>query len=121
MAEEVTLVDRGRGLQLSNNRITVADLVPYFRHGCSYDEIMHAMPSLTPTEIALVEAYYREHKVELDERDRKLDEDWAERARLQRLRFPPLEGTPEERRAQLWKRLQEKLAAQKNGSTPGGQ
>lgn len=121
MSEEVTLVDRGRGLQLSNNRITVANLVPYFRRGVSYDEIMHAMPSLTPAAIALVEAYYREHKEELDERDRKIDEDWAERARLQRLRFSRLEGTPEERRAQLWKRLQEKLAAEKNGSTPGGQ
>jgi uncharacterized protein (DUF433 family) len=121
MSEDVTLIDRGRGLQLSNNRITVADLVPYFRHGRSYEEIMHAMPSLTPSEIALVEAYYREHKDELDERDRKIDEDWAERARLQQLRFPPLEGTPEERRAKLWKKLQEKLAAQKNGSAPGGQ
>jgi uncharacterized protein (DUF433 family) len=121
MAEEVTLVDRGRGLQLSNNRITVADLVPYFRRGRSYEDIMWAMPSLTPAAIALVEAYYREHKEELDERDRKIDEYREEQARLQRLRFPPLEGTPEERRAQLWKRLQDKLAAQRNGSTPGGQ
>jgi hypothetical protein len=121
MSEEVTLVDHGRGPQLSNNRITVADLVPYFRRGRSYDDIMWAMPSLTPAEIALIEGYYREHKDELDERDRKIDEDWAERARLQRLRFPPLEGTPEERRAQLWKRLQDKLAAQRNGSSPGGQ
>ena len=121
MAEEVTLVNRGRGLQLSNNRITVADLVPYFRHGCSYEEIMHAMPSLTPAEIALVETYYRDHKDELDEQDRRTDEYQAEQARLQRLRFSQLEGTPEERRTQLWKRLQEKLAAQRNGSTPGGQ
>ena len=121
MAEEVTLVDRGRGLQLSNNRITVADLVPYFRRGVSYDEIIHWIPSLKPAEIGLIEAYYRVHKEELDERDRKIDEYREEQARLQRLRFPPLEGTPEERRAQLWKRLQEKLAAQKNGSTPGGQ
>jgi len=121
MAEEVTLVDRGRGIQLSNNRITVADLVPYFRHGCSYDEIMRWIPSLQPAEIALVEAYYLDHKEELDERDRRIDEYREEQARLQRLRFPQREGTPEERRAQLWKRLQDNLAAQKNGSTPGGQ
>jgi hypothetical protein len=121
MPEEVTLVDRGRGIQLSNNRITVADLVPYFRHGCSYDEIMHAMPSLTPAEIALIEAYYLEHKEELDDRDRRVDEYREEQARLQRLRFPRVEGTAEERMDYLRKRLQEKLAAQQNGSAPGGQ
>jgi len=121
MAEEVTLVDRGRGLQLSNNRITVADLVPYFRHGCSYDEIMHAMPSLTPAEIALIEAYYLEHKEELDDRDRRVDEYREEQARLQRLQFPRVEGTAEEGMAYLRKRLQQKLAAQQNGSAPCGQ
>jgi len=121
MAEEVTLVDRGRGLQLSNNRITVADLVPYFRRGFSYQEIMHAMPSLTTAEIALVEDYYLKHKEELDDRDRRIDEYREEQAQLQRLRFPRFEGTPEERMAYLRKRLQEKLAAQQNGSASGGQ
>jgi|SRR3954468_22114501 len=119
MAEEVTLVDRGRGLQLSNNRITVADLVPYFRRACTYEEIIRWIPSLTHADIALIEDYYRQHKDELDDRDRQIDEYRAEQSRLQHLRFPPLEGTPEERRAQLWKRLQEKLAG-KNGSAPPG-
>jgi hypothetical protein len=36
MEREITLVDRGRGLQLSTSRITVHDLVPYFQEGCSY-------------------------------------------------------------------------------------
>ena len=121
MAEEVTLVDRGRGLQLSNNRITVADLVPYFRRGFSYQEIMHVMPSLTTAEIALVEDYYLKHKEELDDRDRRIDEYREEQAQLQRRRFPRFEGTPEERMAYLRKRLQEKLAAQQNGSASGGQ
>ena len=40
MQKEITLVDRGRGLQLSTSRITVHDLVPYFQEGCSHDEIM---------------------------------------------------------------------------------
>lgn len=117
MSEEVTLVDHGRGLQLSNNRITVADLVPYFRRGTSYDDIMWAMPSLTPAEIALIEGYYREHKDELDERDRKIDEDWAERARLQRLRFPPL--TPEERERRL-EQLRRARHEGTNGQGPVG-
>ncbi len=104
MIEEIKLVDRGRGLQLSNNRITVADLVPYFRHGRSYEEIMWAMPSLTRDEIALVEAYYRERKEELDERDRQLDEYRAEQARLQRLQFPPLSKEERERRLEQLRR-----------------
>lgn len=106
MPEEVTLVDRGRGLQLSNNRITVQDLVPYLQEGCSHEEIMRWMPSLTPAEIALVEAYYRDHKEELDEKDRRVMEHREEQMRLQRLRFPPLEGTKEERMAVLRERLQ---------------
>jgi uncharacterized protein (DUF433 family) len=105
MTEEITLVDRGRGLQLSTSRITVADLVPYFRRGSSYLEIMHGIPSLTQAEIAVVEAYYHEHREELDERDRKVDEYREEQTRLQRLRFPVFEGTQEERMARLRKLL----------------
>ena len=67
MQKEITLVDRGRGLQLSTSRITVHDLVPYFQDGCSYDEITRWLPSLTHEEIAIVERYYRQHKDELDE------------------------------------------------------
>jgi len=121
MTEEVTLVDRGRGLQLSNNRITVADLVPYFRRDVSYDEIIRWIPSLSHADIALIEGYYRQHKEELDERDRKIDEYREEQARLQRLRFPGVQGTPEERRAQLWKKLQDKLAGENGTATSGGQ
>jgi hypothetical protein len=117
MSEEVTLVDRGRGLQLSNNRITVADLVPYFRRGRSYEHIIWVMPSLTSKEIALVEAYYREHKEELDERDRQVDEYREEQARLQRLRFPPL--TPEERQRRL-EQLRKARREGTNGQGPVG-
>jgi len=121
MADEIKLVDRGRGLQLSNNRITVADLVPYFRRGDSYEEIIKWIPSLKPAEIALIESYYREHKEELDERDRKIDEYREEQSRLQHLRFPSFEGTPEERRAHLRKLLVEKLAGRNGTTTAGGQ
>ena len=55
MQKEITLVDRGRGLQLSTSRITVHDLVPYFQEGCSHDEIIRWLPSLTPEEIRVVE------------------------------------------------------------------
>ncbi|MGA7497669.1 MAG: DUF433 domain-containing protein, partial [Isosphaeraceae bacterium] len=67
MQTEITLIDRGRGLQLSTSRITVHDLVPYFQNGCSDDEITRWIPSLTHEEIRIVERYYRQHKDELDE------------------------------------------------------
>ena len=55
MQKVITLVDRGRGLQLSTSRITVHDLVPYFQDGCSHDEIIRWVPSLTHEEIRIVE------------------------------------------------------------------
>ncbi len=67
MKKAISLIDRGRGLQLSTSRITVHDLVPYVQDGCPYDEIIRWIPSLTHKEIAIVERYYRQHKDELDE------------------------------------------------------
>ena len=66
----IEIVDRGRGLQLSTSRVTVQDLVPYFQEGCSYEEIVRWIPTLTAEEIAVVERYYRDHQQELDEEDR---------------------------------------------------
>jgi len=80
MKREITLVSRGRGLQLSTHRVTVQDLVPYFQEGCSHDEIIRWIPTLTPEEIAVVEKYYREHKDELDEEDRQIRERKAQRS-----------------------------------------
>jgi uncharacterized protein (DUF433 family) len=114
MVGEITLVDRGRGLQLSTSRITVADLVPYFKENCSYDEIIRWIPSLTSDEIAVVEGYYREHKAELDEEDRKLVEYREEQARLQAIRFPIPDETKEEKLARFRKLLQARQQ-EKNG------
>jgi uncharacterized protein (DUF433 family) len=75
----VEIVERGRGLQLSTSRVTVQDLVPYFQEGCSPDEIIRWIPTLTHEEIAVVETYYREHKAELDEQDRRIRERSAQR------------------------------------------
>src|SRR5271157_2933207 len=88
MQKEITLVDRGRGLQLSTSRITVHDLVPYFQEGCSHDEIIRWLPILTHEKIRIVERYYREHKEELDEYERRVRAYRAEQIRSQRLRFP---------------------------------
>jgi hypothetical protein len=43
--EIIIIVDRGRGPQLSTSRITVQDLLPYFRLGYPHKQIIReAMP-----------------------------------------------------------------------------
>ena len=117
--ERVTLVDRGRGLQLSTSRITVHDLVPYFQDGCSYDEIIRWLPSLTHEEIKIVERYYRQHKDELDEYESRVRAYRAEQIRLQRLRFPEREGSRHERLAQLRQLLQQRRQETNGEGTRG--
>ena len=108
MQKEITLVDHGRGLQLSNSRITVQDLVPYLQEGCPHDEIIRWLPSLTHEEITIVEHYYRQHKDELDEYESRIQAYRADQIRLQQLRFPEREGSPHERLTQLRQLLQQR-------------
>lgn len=52
MGQEITIVDRGRGPQLSTSRITIQDLFPYFEMGYTPEQIIReAMPSLSAAEI----------------------------------------------------------------------
>jgi uncharacterized protein (DUF433 family) len=119
MQKEITLVDRGKGVQLSTTRITVHDLVPYFQEGCSYDEIIRWLPILTHDEIRIVERYYQKHRVELDEHERRVQAYRAEQIRLQRLRLPEREGSRHERLAQL-RQLLKHRCQENNGEAPGG-
>jgi uncharacterized protein (DUF433 family) len=119
MSKPIEIVDRGRGLQLSTSRITVQDLVPYFQQGCSHEEILEVMPTLSTEEIATVERYYREHQTELDEEDRRIRERTQERVRLQRLRYPEPHGTDEERKTRL-KELLKQRRQEKNGADSRG-
>ncbi|HQU42882.1 MAG: hypothetical protein B7Z73_05305 [Planctomycetia bacterium 21-64-5] len=74
MNSEITIIDNGRGPQLSTSRITVQDLVPYFQLKYSYDEILQIMPTLTVAEIQAVERYVNEHHDEVMEEDRRIRE-----------------------------------------------
>jgi uncharacterized protein (DUF433 family) len=76
--ETIQIIDRGRGPQLSTSRVTVQDLVPYFQEGCTYEEILRWIPTLSADEIAVVAHYYREHQKELDEEDRLIREQSAQ-------------------------------------------
>src|SRR6266571_646659 len=79
MTNEITIVDRGRGPQLSTCRITVQDLVPYLQRNCSVEQIIEIMPSLSRHEIAVVEKYVSDHYEEVMEQDRRIRERNAQR------------------------------------------
>ena len=113
MKTDIQIVDRGRGLQLSTSRVTVQDLVPYFQEGCSYDEILRWIPTLTHEEIAVVEHYYQEHKATLDEEDRRIRERTA-----QRNNPPWVERIAEEAREQRVAILEKMRQAEANGEAP---
>lgn len=72
MQREITIVNRGRGPQLSTSRVTVQDILPYIQLNYSYDEIREVMPSLTVGEIQVVERYFNEHREEVLEADRRI-------------------------------------------------
>src|SRR6266478_3404311 len=112
----IEIVDRGRGPQLSTSRVTVQDLVPYFQDGCSREEILHWMPSLTAEELAVVERYYRQHQAELDQEDRRIRAYVAEQVRLQRLRFP--EEPHETRLARMKETLRQRQQEQNGEGNP---
>src|SRR5262245_24976450 len=95
LSQPITIVDRGRGLQLSTSRVTVQDLVPYFQEGSSDEEIQRWIPTLSREEIAVVERYYRDHQNALDEEGGRIRKQRDEQIRLQRQRFPAADGSSE--------------------------
>lgn len=119
MSEKITIIDRGRGPQLSTCRITVLDLVPYFQKGSTYEEIHRCIPTLSREEIALVEDYYRDHKDVFDEMDRRARARREEQIRQQRLTFPELNGTTEERRTRLQRLLEKRRKEKSSERHPG--
>src|SRR5258708_6666038 len=119
MTGEITIVDRGRGEQLSTCRITVLDLVPYFQKGCGYEEIIRWIPTLSHEEIAVVERFYLDHQEEFDEKDRRAWERREEQIRQHRLKFPEANGTREERMARLQQLLEKRRQEKKLEGHPG--
>lgn len=118
MSAEISIVDRGRGPQLSTSRITVQDLVPYFQLNYSYEDILDIKPTLSVAEIQVVERYVDEHREEVMEEDRQIRERNATR------RNPPhveeLLRRAREKRPAIQERLRQLLAKETNGDGHSG-
>src|SRR5712691_3084235 len=70
----VRIVDVGRGPQIEGHRLTVMDVFYYLHCGYDFEFIHRAMPSLTREQFDAIVEYANEHKEELVEQDRKVDE-----------------------------------------------
>jgi uncharacterized protein (DUF433 family) len=68
----IQIVDHGRGPQLLSSRITVQDVLPYYRDGASNDEIRGWIPSLTDDEICVLKDYIRDHYDEVLQTEKEI-------------------------------------------------
>jgi hypothetical protein len=112
----VSIVDHGRGPQLSSSRITVLDVFYYLHRGYDFDFIQRAMPSLTCAEFDEIVAYVRAHHDELVEKDRRADAFHQERMAAQHAKGGIFAAAQEnlttaERIARLKKKVEEKNGA----------
>lgn len=70
----VRIVDLGRGPQIEGHRLTVMDVFYYLHRGYDFEFIHRAMPSLTREQFDAVVEYVNQHRDELIEEDRRVDE-----------------------------------------------
>ncbi len=74
MSQAISIVNRGRGPQLSTSRITVQDLVPYFQRDYTREQILEVMPALSLAELEVIERYVQDHYQEILDQDRRIRE-----------------------------------------------
>jgi uncharacterized protein (DUF433 family) len=118
------IVDLGRGPQIEGHRLTVMDVFYYLHRGYDFDFIHQAMPSLTREQFDAVVEYVGQHRDDLVEEDRKVEERIRQGIAEQKakgLHHEIDQSVPvEERAARLKERVRQRLAeqAEKNGGRP---
>jgi uncharacterized protein (DUF433 family) len=119
--ETIEIVERGRGPQLSTSRITVQDLLPYYREGASNEEIRKWIPSLNDEEIAVLKQYIVEHYEEVLDAEKRIKA-YHDRARAAQPAWTRANDhlSTEQRMALLREKIAERNA-EKNGAhdSPG--
>ncbi len=113
--EPITIVDRGRGPQLSNRRITVQQLLPLFKEEASDAEILRWY-ELNKAELDLLRQYYRDHTEECLAAEHEINA-YMEEVR-KRYPPPPLASdgmSRDEKLAWMRTKLAQRKAAEANG------
>jgi len=67
------IVDLGRGPQLTDSRITVQDIVPYWKLRFSDEQILEEMPALRLEQLQVLLEYIRTHYEEVMAVDRRIE------------------------------------------------
>lgn len=119
--QTVRIVDIGRGPQIEGHRLTVMDVFYWLHRGYDFDVIHQVMPSLTREEFDAVVAYVNEHREELAEKDREVEE-WIRQGIEEQKTKPWYREIdesipPEERRRRLLEKLRQRKQeqAERNG------
>lgn len=126
IAKTVRIVDVGRGPQIEGHRLTVMDVFYYLHRGRDFDFIHRAMPTLTREQFDVVVAYVDEHRQELIEEDRQVEERIRQGIAAQKAKGLHHEidtSVPVEvRAARLKEKMRRKLKeqAEKNGGHAAG-
>jgi uncharacterized protein (DUF433 family) len=63
--DAVRIVDRGRGPQLVDRKLTVQDLLPFFKDGTPDGQILRWYPQICQEELDLLRQYYLDHNEEV--------------------------------------------------------
>lgn len=71
--QEVQIINRGRGPELSTIRITVYDIIPYMQRGYDSAGIAEAF-GISLAEVEALQCYIEEHREEVMEENRKIEE-----------------------------------------------
>ena len=122
----VEIVDVGRGPQIAGHRLTVMDVFYYLHRGHDFDLIHRAMPSLTREQFDAVVEYVNDHRSELVENDRRVEDRIRRGMAEQKAKglHPEIDTSVpfEERAARLKEKLRRKLKeqAERNGDRAAG-
>jgi len=121
MGKSATIIDVGRGPQLSTRRIAVQDLLPFFKRGDSNAEIFRWYPQLEQCELDLLRQYFVDRPEEVLNREREIAARNLEARNISQRPSLPTDGmSSEEKREWMLKRLAERQQAEQSlvhGST----
>ena len=119
--DTIQIVDQARGPQLSTSRITVQDLLPFYREDASNDQIRQWIPSLIDDEIAILKDYIRDNFEEVLQTEKEIKA-YHDRNRAAQPAWTRANDhlSIEERRALLRHRLAERTAEQSSGDDSPG-
>ncbi|HEY1379954.1 MAG TPA: DUF433 domain-containing protein [Gemmataceae bacterium] len=109
-----TVVDRGSGPQLSTCKITVQDLLPFFKAGKADAEILAWYPQLGPDEVRLLRGYYLDHTAEVLAAEAEIAA-YHDELRRKYHRPSPLDHLPPDDRRAYLLREAERLASEADG------